>query len=47
LIVIAEGQVLMLADAAKYRVDEFTKLIEKLHLEAEIDGTEPTIPALP
>lgn len=44
---IEAGQILMLVDVPKDRVDAITKLVEQHHPEAEVDGTEPTIPAFP
>jgi hypothetical protein len=44
---IEEGQLLMLVDVPKSRVDEIDDLVKKHHPEAEIGGTEPTIPAFP
>jgi hypothetical protein len=43
---IKEGGLLMMVDVPKARVDEITDLIKKHHPEAEIEGTEPVIPAL-
>ena len=44
---IKKGEVLMMVDVAKGRVDEIDDLVKKHHPEAEIEGTEPTIPAFP
>jgi len=44
---IKNGEVLMMVDVAKVRVDEIDELVKKHHPEAEIEGTEPTIPAFP
>ena len=44
---IEEGQLLMLIDVPKSRVDEITELVKSHHPEAQIKGTEPTIPAFP
>ncbi|TNF91749.1 MAG: DUF1269 domain-containing protein [Gammaproteobacteria bacterium] len=44
---IEEGQLLIMIDVAKKRVDEITDLVKKHHPEAEVEGTEPTIPAFP
>lgn len=44
---IEEGQLLMMVDVPKARVDEITKLIRSHHPEAEFEGTEPHIPAFP
>jgi hypothetical protein len=44
---IEAGQLLLLADVPKNRVDEIEERV-KLHLpKVEIEGTEPTIPAFP
>lgn len=44
---IKNGQILMMVDVAKDRVDQIDELVKKHHPEAEIEGTEPTIPAFP
>ena len=44
---IKEGSLLMMVDVPKARVDEITDLIKQHHPEAEIEGTEPVIPAFP
>ena len=44
---IKDGGLLMMVDVPKTRVDEITDLIKKHHPEAEIEGTEPVIPAFP
>ena len=44
---IKAGSLLMMVDIPKTRVDEITALIKKHHPEAEIEGTEPVIPAFP
>lgn len=44
---IKKGSLLMMVDTPKARVDEITDLIKKHHPEAEIEGTEPVIPAFP
>lgn len=44
---IAQGELLMMVDVPKSRVDEISELVKKHHPEAEINGTEPTIPAFP
>lgn len=41
------GQVLVLLDVPKERVDEVVGLIKKHHPEVEFEGIEPTIPAFP
>ena len=37
----------MMVDVPTDRVDEIEELVKKHHPEAEIEGTEPTIPAFP
>ena len=44
---IQKGNLLMMVDVPKASVDEITDLIKKHHPEAEIEGTEPVIPAFP
>lgn len=44
---VQSGQILMLADVPKSRVEEIEGLVRKHHPEARIAGTEPTIPAFP
>lgn len=44
---IERGQLLMLVDVPKRRVDEIEELIRKHHRGADIQGVEPTIPAFP
>ena len=39
---IESGQLLMLIDVPKHRIDEITQLIKSHHPEAEVEGTEPT-----
>ncbi|ABA59154.1 conserved hypothetical protein [Nitrosococcus oceani ATCC 19707] len=41
------GELLMMVDVPKDRVDEIDELVKKHHPEAEISGTEPTIPPFP
>ena len=41
------GEILMMVDVSKDRVEEIDDLVKKHHPEAEIEGTEPTIPAFP
>jgi len=41
------GQLLMMVDVPRDRVDEITAAIRKHHPEAHVKGTEPTIPAFP
>lgn len=42
-----KGELLMMIDVPKDRVDEITELVKKHHPEAEVGGTEPHIPAFP
>ncbi len=44
---IEKGSLLMMVDVPKARVDEITNLVKKHHPEAEVEGTEPVIPAFP
>lgn len=44
---IKEGGLLMMVDVPKAQVDDITDMIKKHHPEAEIEGTEPVIPAFP
>jgi len=44
---IDQGQLLMLIDVPKDRVDEITTLVKQHHPEAHVEGTEPTMPAFP
>jgi hypothetical protein len=44
---IEEGELLMMVDVPKARVEEIESLIKARHPETEIEGTEPTIPPFP
>jgi hypothetical protein len=44
---IERGELLVMVDVPRGRVDEITALIKKKHADAEVKGTEPTIPAFP
>jgi hypothetical protein len=44
---IKQGSLLMMVDVPKARVEEITSLIKQHHPEAEVEGTEPVIPAFP
>lgn len=44
---IQDGQLLMMVDVPKRRIEEITGVVTKHHPEAVIEGTEPTIPAFP
>jgi outer membrane receptor protein involved in Fe transport len=41
---IERGELLMMVDVPKERVDEIEEVIKRHHPEAEIGGTEPTVP---
>ncbi len=41
------GQMLLMVDVPVARVDEITELVKKHHPEAEVNGTEPTLPVFP
>ena len=38
---------MMMVDVPKSRVQEITDLVKSHHPEAEVEGTEPVIPAFP
>ena len=44
---IENGELLMMVDVPKTQVDATNELVLKHHPEAEIEGTEPTIPSFP
>lgn len=44
---IERGELLMLVDVPKRRVEEIEQLVKLHHRDAEIEGVEPTIPAFP
>ncbi len=44
---IKEGSLLMMVDVPKKQVEEVTEMVKKHHPEANIEGTEPVIPAFP
>lgn len=44
---IEKGEILMMVDVPKARVAEIEEIIVRHHPEAEIEGTEPTMPAFP
>ncbi len=44
---IGTGSLMMMVDVSKSRVEEITALVKSHHPEAEIEGTEPVIPAFP
>jgi hypothetical protein len=37
----------MIVDVPKGRVEGITELVKKHHPEAEVEGTEPTVPPFP
>ncbi len=44
---ISQGEILFLVDVPKARVEEIEEMVKKHHPDADIEGTEPTIPAFP
>ena len=42
-----QGQILILVDVPKERIDEIQKLIRKHHPEAEFEGVEPAVKLIP
>jgi len=44
---ISKGEILMLVDVPKERVENIEEMVKQHHPEADIEGTEPTIPAFP
>ncbi|GAB3257912.1 DUF1269 domain-containing protein [Chitinimonas naiadis] len=44
---IEAGQLLLMVDVPRWRVEEVEKLIQRLDPEAHLEGVEPTIPAFP
>jgi hypothetical protein len=42
-----KGDILLLVDVVKSRVEEIEAMVKGHHPEAEVHGTEPTIPAFP
>ena len=44
---IQAGQILVLVDVPKDRVDDIQSSVKKHHSDADFEGTEPTIPAFP
>jgi hypothetical protein len=44
---IEKGELLMMVDAGKDRVEVIEALVKSRHPEADIEGTDPTIPAFP
>ena len=46
-VAISKGEILMLVDVPKERVENIEEMVKQHHPEADIEGTEPTIPAFP
>jgi len=44
---IERGELLILVDVPFAKVDEITERVKKQHPEAELEGTEPTVPPFP
>jgi hypothetical protein len=44
---ISKGELLMLVDVPKDRVEEIEALVKQHHSDVDIEGTEPTIPVFP
>jgi hypothetical protein len=44
---IEEGSLLMMVDVPKTQVEDITALVKTHHPEAQVEGTEPIIPAFP
>ena len=44
---IAQGQILLMVDTPRSRVDEIEARLQALHPEAHLEGVEPNIPAFP
>ena len=44
---VAQGQILMMVDVPKDKVEAVTNMIRRHHPEADMHGIEPTIPAFP
>jgi hypothetical protein len=44
---IERGELLVIADVPRDRVDVVTERIKRVHPEAELEGTEPRVPAFP
>lgn len=42
-----QGQILLMVDVQRWRVEEIEKLIQRLDPQAHLEGLEPTIPAFP
>jgi hypothetical protein len=44
---IAQGQILLMVDVPRWRVEEIEARLQALHPEAHLEGVEPNIPAFP
>jgi hypothetical protein len=44
---VAQGEVLMLVDVPKAKVEQVEAMVKEHHPDAEVEGTEPTIPPFP
>ena len=44
---VQSGQLLVLVDVPRERVDDIQDVVKKHHADADFEGTEPTIPAFP
>lgn len=44
---IEQGELLMMIDVPRHRVEEIEQMVKLHHAEADIQGTDPTIPAFP
>jgi hypothetical protein len=44
---IGRGELLMIVDVPRDRMDEVTERIRKMHASVEVEGSEPRIPAFP
>ena len=44
---VEQGQILMMVDVPRGKVDDVTRMIKRHHPEADMHGIEPTIPAFP
>lgn len=44
---IQKGELLMIVDVPKGRVEDIEELVKEHHPEAEVEGTEPTVPPFP
>jgi len=44
---IEQGQILLMVDVPRSRVDEIEARLQGLHPEAHLEGVEPNIPAFP